>query len=311
MGMIILKVVSLTGVILCVLLMLRKQKQLAASTENDPDTGLTFSETWARGMEKKNLISTILIGIIANFFDTLGIGSCAPSTTAFKLTKSVDDVLIPGTLNVGDTVPVCIEAFLFFDFVPDMDLLTLVSMIVASIAGSYLMAGVVSKFNRKKVRYAMFVGMFILASVMLMRWAGVGPFGGLGTATGLRGVKLIIAIVANFILGGLMSIGVGLYAPCMALCVLLGLDTGCAFPAMMGSCAYLMAFGNGPKFIQEGRYDPVACWTQAIGGAVGVFAAFFIVKSLPLRTLTLVVVIVCFITSFLFLHDAIRKGEAA
>jgi hypothetical protein len=173
------------------------------------------------------------------------------------------------------------------------------------------MAGVVSKFNRKKVRYAMFVGMFILASVMLMRWAGVGPFGGLGTATGLRGVKLIIAIVANFILGGLMSIGVGLYAPCMALCVILGLDTGCAFPAMMGSCAYLMAFGNSPKFIQEGRYDPVACWTQAIGGAVGVFAAFFIVKSLPLRTLTLVVVIVCFITSFLFLHDAIRKGEAA
>ncbi len=311
MGMIILKVVSLAGVILCVLLMLRKQKQLAASHDKDPDTGLTFSETWARGMEKRNLIATSIIGVVANFFDTLGIGSFAPSTTAFKLTKSVDDVLIPGTLNVGDTVPVCIEAFLFFDFVPDMDLLTLVSMIVASIAGSYLMAGVVSKFNRKKVRYAMFVGMFILASVMLMRWAGVGPFGGLGTATGLRGVKLIIAIVANFILGGLMSIGVGLYAPCMALCVLLGLDTGCAFPAMMGSCAYLMAFGNGPKFIQEGRYDPVACWTQAIGGAVGVFAAFFIVKSLPLRTLTLVVVIVCFITSFLFLHDAIRKGEAA
>ena len=108
-----------------------------------------------------------------------------------------------------------------------------------------------------------------------------------------------------------MSIGVGLYAPCMALCVLLGLDTGCAFPAMMGSCAFLMAFGNGPKFIAEGRYDPVACWTQAIGGAVGVCLAYFIVKSLDLRTLTFVVVCVCYITSFLFLHDAIKKGEAA
>jgi uncharacterized membrane protein YfcA len=97
----------------------------------------------------------------------------------------------------------------------------------------------------------------------------------------------------------------------MALCVILGLDTGCAFPAMMGSCAYLMAFGNSPKFIAEGRYDPVACWTQAIGGAVGVFLAFFIVKSLSLRTLTLVVVIVCYLTSFLFFHDAIKKGEAA
>jgi uncharacterized membrane protein YfcA len=183
-------------------------------------------------------------------------------------------------------------------------------MIVASIVGAYTMAGVVSKFNRKKVRYALFIGMFILATVMLCKVLGVGPFGEIGTATGLRGAKLIIAIVANFCLGGLMSIGVGLYAPCMALCVLLGLDTGCAFPAMMGSCAYLMAFGNGPKFIQEGRYDPVACWTQAIGGAVGVFLAYYIVGSLDVRTLTWVVIAVCYITSFIFLHDAIKKGEA-
>jgi len=308
--MIALKAISLAGVLLCVVLMIRKQKQMAANTEPDPVTGLTFKETWAKGMEKKNLISTIIIGVVANFFDTLGIGSFAPSTTAFKLTKSVDDALIPGTLNVGDTVPVCIEAFLFFGFI-EMDILTLVSMIVASVVGSYTMAGVVSKFNRRKVRYAMFVGMFILASVMLMRWLGVGPFGELGTEVSLRGVKLIIAIVANFCLGALMSIGVGLYAPCMALCVILGLDTGCAFPVMMGSCAFLMAFGNGPKFIQEGKYDPVACWTQAIGGAIGVLLAYYIVKSMDLRTLTLVVVIVCYITSFLFLHDAIKKGEAA
>ena len=310
MGMIILKAISLAGVVLCVVLMLRKQKELAANTDRDPVTGLTFSETWAKGMEKKNLISTIIIGIVANFFDTLGIGSFAPSTTAFKLTKSVDDVNIPGTLNVGDTVPVCIEAFLFFGFV-DMDILTLTSMIIASIAGAYLAAGVVSKFNRKKVRYTLFVGMFILATVMLCKVLGVGPFGEIGTAMGLRGVKLVIAVVCNFVLGGLMSIGVGLYAPCMALCVLLGLDTGCAFPAMMGSCAFLMAYGNGPKFIQEGRYDPVACWTQAIGGAVGVFLAYFIVKSMSLRTLTVMVVCVCYITSFLFLRDAIKKGEAA
>lgn len=310
MGMIVLKALSLIGVILCVVLMLRKQKEMATNTDRDPVTGLTFNETWAKGLEKKNLISTILIGVIANFFDTLGIGSYAPSTTAFKLTKSVDDVNIPGTLNVGDTVPVCIEAFLFFGFV-DMDILTLASMIVASVAGAYTMAGVVSKFNRKKVRYTLFIGMFILATVMLCKVLGVGPFGEIGTAMGLRGAKLIIAIVANFCLGALMSIGVGLYAPCMALCVLLGLDTGCAFPAMMGSCAFLMAYGNGPKFIKEGRYDPIACWTQAIGGTVGVFLAYFIVKSMSLRTLTIMVVCVCYITAFLFLHDAIKKGEAA
>ena len=307
--MIALKAISLAGIAFIVVLMLLKQKKMAENTEPDPVTGLTFKETWARGMEKKNLISTILIGFIANFFDTLGIGSFAPSTTAFKMTKAVDDVNIPGTLNVGDTVPVCVEAFLFFGLI-EMDLLTLITMCIASIAGAYLTAGIVSKFNRKKVRYAMFVAMLILATIMLCKQLGVGPFGEIGTETGVRGIKLVIAIVVNFILGGLMSIGVGLYAPCMALCVLLGLDTRCAFPVMMGSCAFLMAFGNSPKFIQEGRYDPVACWTQAIFGAIGVYCAYKFVGSLPIRTLTWVVIAVCYITSFIFLHDAIKKGEA-
>ena len=306
--MIALKTISMLGILLIVVLMIRKQKVMAENTTADPVTGLTFKETWARGMEKKNLISTIIIGVVANFFDTLGIGSFAPSTTAFKLTKSVDDVNIPGTLNVGDTVPVCLEAFLFFGLI-EMDLLTLVTMIVASIAGAYLSAGVVSRFNRKKVRYAMFVAMLILATIMLCKQLEVGPFGAIGTATGVRGIKLVIAIVVNFILGGLMSVGVGLYAPCMALCVLIGLDTRCAFPVMMGSCAFLMAFGNSPKFIQEGRYDPVACWTQAIGGAIGVYAAYKFVGSLPIRTLTWVVIAVCYLTAFIFLHDAIKKGE--
>ncbi|MBR2675202.1 MAG: sulfite exporter TauE/SafE family protein [Mogibacterium sp.] len=307
--MYVLKGLSLLGVALCVVLMIVKQMQLKTTTDKDPVTGMTFSETWAQGMKPKNLVATILIGFIANFFDTLGIGSFAPSTTAFKLTKSVDDVNIPGTLNVGDTVPVCIEAYLFFDFV-EMDLLTLVSMIVASIAGAYLAAGVVSKFNRKKVRFAMAAAMFVLATIMLMKVLGKGPFGEIGTELGVRGIKLVIAIVVNFVLGGLMSIGVGLYAPCMALCVLLGLDTGCAFPAMMGSCAFLMAFGNGPKFIKEGRYDPVACWTQAIAGAIGVYCAYKFVSSLDLRTLTIVVVCVCYLTACLFLYDGIKKGEA-
>ena len=56
---------------------------------------------------------------------------------------------------------------------------------------------------------------------------------------------------------------------------------------------------------------PADTGTQALGGAVGVFLAFFIVKSLSLRTLTLVVVIVCYLTSFLFFHDAVKKGETA
>lgn len=82
-------------------------------------------------------------------------------------------------------------------------------------------------------------------------------------------------------------------------------------PAMMGSCAFLMAFGNGPKFISAGRFDPVACWTQAIFGAVGVYVAYKFVGSMDINVLTKVIVVVVYITAFLYLHDAIKKGDAA
>ncbi len=308
MAMYIMKGLCVIGIILNVVLMYRKNKQLRANTEKDPVIGLTGEEQWEFG--KKHAIITAIIGFVANFLDTLGIGSFAPSSAAFKMTKSVDDVLVPGTLNVGDTVPVCVEAFLFFGFV-EMDVLTLVLMLVASVLGSALMANVVSKFDRKKVRYALFVGLFLLATSVLMKVMNWGPFGTVGTAMSLRGIKLVIAVVGNFVFGALMSIGVGLYAPCMAMVLALGMDAGCAFPAMMGSCAYLMAFGNGPKFIAEGRYDMFASWMQAIFGACGVFVAYLFVESLSLNTLTKVIVVIVYFTAFLYLHDAIKKGSKA
>ena len=305
MAMYIMKGLCVIGIILNVILMLKKNKEMRANPEKDPVLGMNGEELWQE--QKKHIIPTSVTGFVANFLDTLGIGSFAPSSAAFKLTKAVDDVLVPGTLNVGDTVPVCVEAFLFFGFV-EMDVMTLVLMLVASVIGSIVMAGIVSKFDRKKVRYALFIGLFILATVVLMKNLNVGPFGTQGTALGLSGIKLVIAVVGNFIFGALMSIGVGLYAPCMAMVLALGMDAGCAFPAMMGSCAYLMAFGNGPKFIKEGRYDMVASLTQAIFGAIGVFVAYAFVKSLPLDVLTKVIVD---LTAFLYLRDAIKKGSAA
>ena len=308
MAMWILKGLSLAGIVLTFILLVFKTKQIKNSTEKDPVTGMTGEELWAFG--KKHWIVTAIIGFVANFLDTLGIGSFAPSSASFKMTKSVDDALVPGTLNVGDTIPVCVEAFLFFGLV-DMDILTLILMLVAAVLGSLVMASVVTKFDRKKVRYALFVGLFLLATVILMKVFSIPPFGTTGTALGLSGVKLVIAVVGNFIFGALMSIGVGLYAPCMAMVLALGMDAGCAFPAMMGSCAFLMAFGNGPKFIKEAKIDIVATWTQAIGGTIGVFVAYYLVKSMPLDVLTKVIVVVVYFTAFLYLKDAIKKGSAA
>ena len=264
-------------------------------------------ELWDEGL--KHWKWNAMVGVIANFLDTLGIGSFATSSALFKLKKSVDDINIPGTLNAGDTFPVLTEAFLFFGFV-DVDALTLVSMLAAAVVGAYIGAGIVTKWNRHYVRIGMGCALIAVGIIMASKQLAIGPFGLVGYASGLTGIKLVIGVVVNFFLGALMSIGVGLYAPCLALVSMLGMNVKAAFPIMMGSCAYLMAFGNSPKFVREGRYDMVASLCQGAFGVVGVCIAYYLVKSLPLTVLLWGVICVVFYTAIAFLHDAAKDGSA-
>ena len=295
-----LKGLCVVGMVLCIALTLLKVKSNLATEEGKAE--------WAE--QKKFAPWNAMVGVVANFFDTLGIGSYATSCALFKIRGSIKDIYIPGTLNVGDTLPVLLEAFLFFGFV-EINTLTLISMLVAAVLGAFVGAGIVTKWDQHTVRLGMGVGLLILGVVMACKVAGVGPFGHTGTALGLSGVKLIIAVVVNFFLGALMNIGVGLYAPCLALVSVLGMNVGAAFPIMMGSCAYLMAFGNGPKFIKENRFDMVCTLCQMIGGVIGVCIAYFLVKNLPLDVLLKIVIVVVFFTSFMFFKDAAADKKKA
>lgn len=249
-------------------------------------------------------IPTIIIGVLANFFDTLGIGSYATSTTAFKFTKSCPDDLIPGTLNVAYAIPVVVEAVVFIQKVT-VDPLTLVLMIGSAILGAVIGASVVSKWDLKKVRIALGSALIALAIVMVCKLLGVGPFGIVGSATALTGVKLVIGVVANFVLGALMIVGLGLYAPCMALVLLLGMSADVAFPIMMGSCAFLMP-SAGIKFVKEGKYNRASSLVLTVTGVIGVLIACFIITSLPLTVLTWIVTAVMIICAVIFFKDAAK-----
>ena len=252
-------------------------------------------------------VALAIIGCITNLLDTWGIGSYATTQAGFKFTKSSPDETIPGTLNVGDTFPVTLEALLFFSFV-DIDPLTLVLMLAASVVGALVGAGIVCKWNLKMVRLGLGVGLLILAIVLACKNAGIGPFGVSGEALGLTGIKLVIGIVVTFFLGALMMIGGGLYAPCMALCAALGMNIGTAFPIMMGSCAFLMNAACF-KFIKEGKYDRKAALCLALFGCVGVFIAYKVACFFSLKTLTYIICVVMVYTSIMFFRDA-NKTEA-
>lgn len=226
------------------------------------------------------------IGAVTNFFDALGIGSFAPTTALLRGFKQINDRVLPGTLNVSCTIPVVLEAFIFITVI-EVEIVTLVSMLAAATIGAYLGAGVVAKMDERKIQMVMGVALLVTAFLMVSGQMGWMPVG--GEAIGLSGIKLVIGVVGNFILGALMTAGIGLYAPAMALVYLLGMSSRVAFPIMMGSCAFLMPVAS-IKFVKEAAYDRKASLGITIGGVVGVIIATQIVKSLPLNILTWLVV---------------------
>ena len=256
---------------------------------------------------KESPVVGFLIGLVTDFFDTLGIGSFAPTTLLFKVTKFLDtDKKIPGTLNVAHTVPVIMEAVLFLTGVK-VEGITLFSMIAAAIAGALVGARIVNKLPEKKIQLVM--GVCLIVTAFLMASGQLGWLKALGAgneAVGLTGIKLIIGIVGNFILGALMMAGVGLYAPCMAMVYMLGLSPLVAFPIMMGSCAGLMAIGS-PEFIKAGNYSRIGSVAITIGGVIGVTVAYTLVKSMPLAVLTWVIIGVVIITGISMIRQGTKK----
>ncbi|HET6526803.1 sulfite exporter TauE/SafE family protein [Sphingopyxis sp.] len=247
----------------------------------------------------------LLIGFVANFFDTLGIGSFAPTTAAFKLSGRVADEDIPGTLNVGHALPTIAQALIFISIV-SVEPLTLVGMIAAAVAGAWLGVGYVARLPRRAIQLGM--GVALLAAALLFLVSLLGWMPGGGTAEGLAGAKLALAICASFLLGALMMLGVGLYAPCLILVSLLGMNPLVAFPIMMGSCAFLMPIG-GARFVSTGRYNLRAALGLAFGGVPAVLIAAYIVKSLPLDWLRWLVILVVAYAAISMLWSARRSSS--
>ncbi len=248
--------------------------------------------------------TSIGIGALTDFLDALGIGSFATTTALFRATKLVKDDVIPGTLNVSHTLATITQALIYTQLVT-VEPLTLFGMITAAVIGAWLGAGIVSRWPTRWIQFGM--GLCMLAAAVLTAAQALDVLPGGGTATGVMGPRLVIALVGNFVLGALMTIGIGLYGPCMVLVSMLGMDPIVAFPVMMGSCAFLMPLAS-TRFLQLGKVDLRAVVGIVVGGVPAVLVAAFIVKSLPLTALRWLVVIVVTYTAFLLLQSARRAA---
>jgi uncharacterized membrane protein YfcA len=250
-------------------------------------------------------VEAIGLGAVANFFDTLGIGSFAPSTAWMKLRKMAPDSYFPAILNAGHALPTVTEALVFITLV-QVDPALLIGCIIASVLGSWVGEPIVQKAPVKLVQGVVGVALLIAAVLFALKNLNLLPPG--GEATSLPLALFIVAVVGHFIMGVLMMFGIGLYAPSLILLSILGLNPIAAFPIMMGSCAFLMPI-SGARFVKTDRIDLRIVIGMALGGIPAVLLAAFVVKSMDLVTLRWLVVVVVLYAAALLLRGAFSPAK--
>lgn len=262
----------------------------------------------AHGKKGLPSLASLPLGGVVAFFDTLGIGSFAPTTAVIKFFKLTSDDLIPGTLNVGLALATIAEALIFIAVV-EVDPVLLASCIAASVVGAVLGAGVVARLPVNAIRIGIGVALIIAAGLFAMKNLGIFPEG--GSALSLPPAKFVFAVGLHFVLGALMTLGIGLYAPALISLSLLGMNSRAIFPIMMGACAFLMP-ASSFRFIAARKYDPGLAAGFTLAGIPAVLVAALIVKEMPLELLRWLVTGVVLIAALMMLgaaYSSITKNE--
>jgi uncharacterized membrane protein YfcA len=244
----------------------------------------------------------VTVGAITNFFDTLGIGSFAPTMAWLKLRRLVPDRFIPCTMLVGHTLPTLTQAMIFLVLLGVLvEPVLLIGCCIALLAGAMLGAPLVTKMRIWLVQLV--VGAALVLAALLyassnLQWLPVG-----GTAGSLPAMRMVVAIAANFVFGALLNFGVGNYAPSLVMFSLMGMDPRLAFPIMAGGAA-LAALGASVRHVNIGKIDLGIALGLALGGIPAVFLAAFVVKSMPVEMLRWLVIVVVLYTAVIMLRAA-------
>ena len=253
-------------------------------------------------------IEAILLGAVVSFFDTLGIGSFAPTAAWMKFRKLVPDRLIPPTMLVGLTPPVFAESIIFLLLLGvGVDPVLLAGCAIAVLLGGLVGAPLVARTRVWVVQLIVAVGLLLAAGAYAMANLQLFPAG--GTAASLPTGLTIAAIGANFLFGILLNFGVGNYAPTLVTLSLMGMNPKLIFPIMAAGAA---AMGGGAciRHIQMGQMDLRIVVGLGIGGIPAVLVAALIVKSMPVELLRWLVIVVVLCAAAMMLRSALTGWRA-
>lgn len=251
-------------------------------------------------------IESILLGFVVSFFDTLGIGSFAPTTAWLKFRKLVPDRLIPPTMLVGLTWSVFAESIIFLKLIT-VDPVLLIGCAIAVLAGGLVGAPLVARSQTWVVQLVVGIALVMAAIAYTMTNRNWMPAG--GSALSLPLALTVLAIIVNFIIGILLNFGVGNYAPTLIILSLMGMNPRAIFPIMAAGAA-VMGAGACIRHIQMGKMDLKVVLGLGIGGIPGVLAAAFIVWRIPIDLLRWLIVIVVLYTAAVMFRAAMLGRRA-
>jgi uncharacterized membrane protein YfcA len=244
----------------------------------------------------------VLVGAVTNFFDTLGIGSFAPTMAWFKFRSLVPDRLIPSTMLVGHTLPTMAQAVIFLIILgASVDPFLLGGCVLAILCGGLIGAPLVARTRLPLVQTVVGIGLLLAAFFYALSNLELMPAG--GTASALPPALMIAAIVGHFALGILLNFGIGNYAPTLAMLSLMGMDPRLCFPIMATGGALTMASAS-VQHIRLRQIDLRIVLGMAVGGIPAVLAAAFIVKEMPIVWLRWLVVVVVVYAAVVMLRAA-------
>lgn len=249
----------------------------------------------------------MLIGFITDFGDTLGIGSFATTTAAFRATHYIDDDRqLPGTLNAMHAIPVMIEA-LFFITAVKVELSTLLPMTTAAVVGAYVGTHVTKNWHAPTVQRVMSAALFIAVVIMIIRMITNPGADNALTVHGLHGWWLVLGIVFNLGVGILMTMGLGNYAPELIFFSLMGVNPAIAFPVMMLDAALIMPT-TAWNVIKMDRVSWRGFAGVTIGGILGVIVAAKFFTSMDVQLLKLLIIVVSLWTAFGLFRDSFKQN---
>ena len=257
-------------------------------------------------------LEAVAVGAAVNFFDTLGIGSFAPTLAWLKLRAKLPARLIPCTMIVACTLPSMLQAAIFLTLLGvHVDAVLLIAYAIALLAGGLVGQRLVVRVRVWIVQAAVAAALLIAAALYALSNLHMMPGGGLATA--LPVPLMVMAVAASFVMGILLNFGIGHYAPSLLMLSLMGMDPKLAFPIMATGGALAAAVVSSRHLVAKVADLRIAIGFL-LGGLPGVLVAAFVVKDMPVEWLRWLVIVVVIYTAAVMMRDAVkayREGAAS